>query len=238
MKISELAEKLGSIATVGSHLHTAFTLFGALKGGAESPPEGASSTVKGLYGVLGFRDEHEFAILLEQLENKKPGSRDLILDFLAWHFRATTPSERALTWWHGNAFRHFLTQFNSNLGREIGTEEVVSASKRDDGTTATVTKKYKMYERTNHALDFLEWMVETIESETSRTAGYKKLIKRFETLRVPHLPRGAKAQAQKIDYAMGGLKRAAGAIDVRATEIRRERAARKSLLDRIIDWDF
>ena len=250
-KPSEIFARLGSLAKnamdVGSHVHTAFSLLGAARGG-EEPSADASGAVKGLYGVFGHADERAWQILEGQL---KPEELSTISAFLERHFLSGSSAEKVLSWWYGNQFRTFVTKMGSTQSAETGATEQVQTIHHDNPKkTVRTRKRTTQYKAgTNNSLNFLKKMVAIIESEEDPEDGYKKLVTHFKRTGVPHYPEDTVAALGEISGKVGiSLGQFSDALDEADSRIKakiafdeHQRSQRSKLsrwLDKLIRWDF
>ncbi len=248
MSAAQTAKTVGAAMTkaaeMASHFHTLTSLFGAFKG---IPPVGEVPTiVKGISGIFGYKDERALEVLINKLEhdtteiegvvNYFKDSREVLTGFFLWHFKATTIDEQVLTWWYGNAFRTFLTNMD-DAGHMKGNSTTTIEDPVDEKTkkkTKTVITE-EIIAHSHHALDFLKMMVKTNKStgdknsvEKNRIKGYKKLLKQFKALGVPHIPGNAHGRASELKVQ---LESVATKCEAAATQ---SAAKPKSWLNRIL----
>lgn len=221
MKPSDIFNKVASVG----HIVTGLGMVGDALGGKPIPLEKGgffAGIAKMLPGVMSSEDERRFEILLQKLDReddmKGKNPRQVITEFSRWHFKKNCAGEMLISWWYGNEFRKFVV----HLDKEGGD--------------------------TNYGLDFLKWMVNTIQKEgdspEARIRGFEKLV--TELQHVPHVPEGATRHMDSIQEFLEhlfhdgkqGYRDAKAGLILHTRRVEREvatnKARPKSLLDRLI----
>jgi hypothetical protein len=225
LRPSNVIGKLTKLIEIGSHINTLTDIFGAFCG--IPPSEKAHAAVKGIYGLFGQGDERKLAVLLDDLEKRRPHAREVLSGFFSYHAPKGTLIRAGVSWFYGNQFRTFIGKMGSSEGR-------VEGKKTHTTTWDTNGKAHKEEVVTDlrragddNALDFLEMMVQTIDPEgrvspdphnppqnakrptkTYLERGYERLLKQFISFGYPHIPPDL---AEKMETAIKAVTTAGAA---------------------------
>ena len=164
LRPSEIMSKLTKLLEFGSHVNTVADVIGAFSG--ISPSEKAPAVVKGIFGIFGHADERQTAVLLDDLERKRPRSSEVLAGFFEYHAPKETLIQAVLSWLFGNRFRTFIAKMGASDGRVEGkrSSTVTYADKDGKQHKEEFTQEIRRAGDDN-ALDFLEMMVKTIDTE-------------------------------------------------------------------------
>ncbi len=214
LRPSEIMSKLTKLLEFGSHVNTVADVIGAFSG--ISPSEKAPAVVKGIFGIFGQADERQTAVLLDDLEQRRPGSRAVLAGFFEYHAPKDTLIQASLSWLYGNRFRTFIAKMGASDGRVEGKKSsTVTYTDKDGKQHKEECTQELRRAGDDNALDFLEMMVKTIDPEGRVSPdpqnppetpkrptkaylekGYERLLKQFISFGYPYIPADVEKKVQ------------------------------------------
>ena len=171
--------------------HNIYTLMNSLifGGATELNNQERDQAVKvgGLTGIFGQKDERVVQIILNEMEKKKPGSKQVMADFLGWLFPKS--EDHFSNWFISykmDQFTTFVAKMGSTSGQKTGEIKTVETN----GTSTTTTTTDIRSEGVNNGLALFWGLFDIIESESIQEKGFEKCRKYMESVRIPCIKEG------------------------------------------------
>lgn len=223
---NNLFEVLTKLFEWASHLNFVGDIADIFKGKATRNE--AHFVVKAMGGIFGLGDEITVSILSDQLEEERPGGREVITGFLAYQYAQDRGIiAKLFAWYISNHFREFLRKKHESSNDPPKTAKH-KAVWEENGKKCTKEWETDIpnSKRDDPALLFLKDMVETIDPEERvgpdkppvalddpyLIEGYERLIRRFKAFGIPHVPKDID---EKIDALINAATTTVGKAAMR-----------------------